>query len=139
MRRLLPPRAVLLLEFWTWIGCGAFLIWPDVYVLAAALVPSALAIPSTDSVVHGSRYALTPDRLIGRVESVHSSIALLIAPFGPLVTGILLDTVPDRVTVGFLTACGLALAVSATLSRSLRLAPDLSTLVKAEENQSPPV
>jgi hypothetical protein len=123
---------VLLLEFWMWTGCGVYLIWPNVYVLAVSMLPAALVIPSTDSVVHGSRYALTPDRLMGRVESVHSSIALLIAPFGPLVTGILLDTVPNRVTIGVLAATGLVLAVSSTLSPSLRLAPDLATLTKVE-------
>jgi MFS family permease len=132
VRRLLPPRAVLLLEFWMWTGCGAYLIWPSVYVLAVSMLPAALVIPSTDSVVHASRYALTPDRLIGRVESVHRSIALLIAPLGPLVTGILLDTASDRVAIGVLAAVGLTLAVSSTLSPSLRLAPDLATLTKAE-------
>jgi len=69
---------------------------------------------------------------MGRVESAHRSIALLIAPLGPLVTGILLDTVPDRVTIGVLAAFGLLLAVSSTLSPSLRLAPDLKTLTKAD-------
>jgi MFS family permease len=132
VRRLLPPRAVLLLEFWMWTGCGTYLIWPNVYVLAVSMLPAALVIPSTDSVVHGSRYALTPDRLMGRVESAHRSIALLIAPLGPLVTGILLDSAPDRVTVGVLAAVGLTLAVSSTLSPSLRHPPDLTTLAKVD-------
>src|SRR5207249_4270164 len=35
LRRLLPIRAVLLLELWTWVGCAFFLIWPSVYVLTA--------------------------------------------------------------------------------------------------------
>ena len=69
VRRALPVRAVLLLELWTWLGCTAFLVRPDVYVLTAAILPTALAIPSTDSVVHGYRLALTPDRLLGRAES----------------------------------------------------------------------
>jgi MFS family permease len=132
VRRALPPRVVILLEFWMYPICAVYLIWPDAYVLAAAMLPAALVIPSTDSVVHGSRYALTPDRLMGRVESVHSSIAMMIAPFGPLVAGILLDTVPDRVTIGFFAAVGLGLAVASTLSPSLRHPPDLATLTKAE-------
>jgi hypothetical protein len=33
VRRLLPVRAVLLLKLWTWLGCAAFLVWPNVYVL----------------------------------------------------------------------------------------------------------
>jgi predicted MFS family arabinose efflux permease len=127
-RRLLSVRAVLLLEFWTWIGCVAFVIWPSVYVLVAAIVPTALAIPSTNSVVHGYRIAMTPDRLIGRVESVHTTIALMIAPFGPLLAGILLDTAPDRVAIGVFAAAGLTLAVCATLSPALRSAPSLDDL-----------
>ncbi len=68
VRRRLPVRGVLLLELWTWTGCGLFLVWPNVYVLTASILPTALAIPSTDSVVHSYRYAMTPDRLLGRVE-----------------------------------------------------------------------
>jgi len=68
VRRRLPVRAVLLLELWTWVGCGLFLVWPNVYVLTASILPTALAIPSTDSVVHSYRFAMTPDRLIGRVD-----------------------------------------------------------------------
>ena len=45
VRRLLPVRGVLLLELWTWPGCALFLIWPNVYVLTASLLPTALAIP----------------------------------------------------------------------------------------------
>ena len=47
----------------------ALLVWPSVYVLVAGILPTALAIPSTDSVVHGYRIAMTPDRLLGRAES----------------------------------------------------------------------
>jgi MFS family permease len=55
VRRMLPVRAVLLLELWTWLGCALFLAWPSVYVLTAGILPTALAVPSTDSVVHGYR------------------------------------------------------------------------------------
>src|SRR5205823_2557442 len=46
VRRLLPVRAVLVLELWPWPGCAASLIWPNVYVLVAAILPTGLAIPS---------------------------------------------------------------------------------------------
>src|SRR5207248_10465058 len=51
-RRLFSVRTILLLELWTWTGTALFLIWPNVYVLTASLLPTMLAIPSTDSVVH---------------------------------------------------------------------------------------
>ena len=128
VRRLLPVRAVLLLELWTWLGCAAFLVWPSVYVLTAGLLPTALAIPSTDSVVHGYRIAMTPDRLLGRAESVRTTISLLIAPLGPLVAGVLLGAVSARATVAVFAAAGLVLAVWGTLSPSIRAAPALDQL-----------
>jgi hypothetical protein len=128
VRRVLPVRAVLLLELWTWLGCAAFLVRPDVYVLTAGILPTALAIPSTDSVVHGYRIAMTPDRLLGRAESVRSTISLLIAPLGPLAAGALLGAVSARATIAVFAAFGLVLAVWGTLSPSIRAAPSLDEL-----------
>jgi predicted MFS family arabinose efflux permease len=132
VRRLLTVRGVLLLELWTYIGCGFFLIWPNVYVLVAGLVPTALAIPSTSSLVHGYRIAMTPDRLLGRAESVRSAISLVIAPLGPLVAGVLLSVASPRVAVGFFVAAGLVLAVWGTLSPSIRTAPTLDEILDSQ-------
>ena len=132
VRRLLPVRGILLLELWTWLGCVLFLVDPSVYVLAASILPSALAIPSTDSVVHGYRIAMTPDRLLGRAESVRSTISLSIAPLGPLIAGILLATVSARLTIAFFTAFALLLALWGTLSPSIRAAPSLDELAEAQ-------
>jgi hypothetical protein len=133
VRRVLPVRAVLLLELWTWLGCAVFLVWPNVYVLTAGILPTALAIPSTDSVVHGYRIAMTPDRLLGRAESVRSLISLLIAPLGPLIAGVLLSTVSARATIAVFAVAGLALAVWGTLSPSIRTAPSLDELHELPE------
>jgi MFS family permease len=131
VRRLLPVRAVLVLELWTWLGCAVFLVWPNVYVLTAGLLPTALAIPSTDSVVHGYRIAMTPDRLLGRAESVRSMISLLITPLGPLSAGVLLSTASPRAAIAVFAASGLVLAVWGTLSPSIRAAPSLDDLSEA--------
>jgi MFS family permease len=130
VRRLLPVRGVLLLELWTWTGCGLFLLWPNVYVLTASILPTALAIPSTDSVVNSYQLAMTPDRLIGRVESVRSTIALLIAPLGPLTAGLLLDAVSERAAIAVFAALGLVLALWGTLSPAIRAAPSLDELAE---------
>jgi MFS family permease len=126
--RRLSVRAVLLLELWTWLGCGLFLLWPNVYVLTASALPTALAIPSTNSVVHGYRMAMTPDRLLGRVESIWRSISLLLTPLGPLVAGVLLDAVPARAAIGLFAAVALVLVVWGSLSPSIRAAPSLQEL-----------
>jgi hypothetical protein len=128
VRRLLPVRAVLLLELWMWLGCAVFLVWPSVFVLTAGLLPAALAIPSTDSVVRGYGIAMTPDRLLGRSESVRSVIALLIAPLGPLTAGVLLGVVSARATIAVFVAAAVVLAVWGTLSPSIRTAPALDEL-----------
>jgi MFS transporter len=130
VRRLLPVRGVLLLELWTWVACGAFLVWPNVYVLTASILPTALAIPSTDSVVKGYQLAMTPDRLLGRAESVRTTIGLLIAPLGPLAAGFLLGAVSERATIAVFAAFGLVLAVWGTLSPSIRAAPSLDELAE---------
>ena len=128
VRRLLPVRAVLLLELWTWIGCAGFVFWPNVYVLVICILPTALAIPSTDSVVHGYRIAMTPDRLLGRAESATNTIALLIVPLGPLVAGILLGAGSARAAIAVFAVAGLVLALWGTLSPSIRAAPSLDEL-----------
>jgi MFS family permease len=138
VRRLLPVRGVLLLELWTWVGCSLFLVWPNVYVLTASILPTALVIPSTDSVVHSYRYALTPDRLLGRVASVWATIGLVIAPLGPLAAGVLLDSASARATIAVFAAVGLVLALWGTLSPSIRSAPSLEELAKMDVHTPAP-
>lgn len=127
-RRAFSMRTIILLELWTGLGTAVFLLWPNVYVLTAAILPQALTLPVTDSVVVGYRVAVTPDELLGRVESVRSTISLLVAPLGPLVAGLLLSWVSVRSTIAFFTACGVALALWGTLSPSIRNAPSIDEL-----------
>jgi MFS family permease len=128
IRRALPVRAVFVLELWTWVGCAAFLVWPSVYVLAVCLLPTALVIPSTDSVVHGYRIAMTPDRLLGRAESAWTTFAIVISPLGPLITGVLITEVSARAAVGLCVAIALVLALWATFSSAIRDAPTVDDL-----------
>jgi MFS family permease len=127
-RRAFSMRTILCIELCTWLGSSIFLIWPNVYVLTAAILPQAIAMPVTDSAVTGYRVAITPDRLLGRSESVRSNIALLIAPLGPLTAGLLLANVSARATIGFFAAFALGLALWGLLSPSIRKAPSLDEL-----------
>jgi MFS family permease len=136
-RRLFGVRTILLLELWTWTGSVLFVIWPNVYVLAASTIPQALTIPSTDSVVHSYRIAITPDRLIGRVNGAASNISLAVAPLGPLVAGILLGAVSARAAVAVFAAAGLVLALWGTLSPSIRNAPSLDELREVPPEPAP--
>jgi hypothetical protein len=127
-RRLLPTRVLIVLEFWTWAGCGLFLAWPSVYVLAASMLPTALAIPTTDSVVWPYQLSLTPDRLIGRTQAAISSLTNATGALGPLAAGFLLANLSERATIGIFAAFGLAMALWGTLSPAIRAAPTLEEL-----------
>jgi MFS family permease len=128
LRRRLPPRVVIVLELWTWAGCGVFLIYPSVYALAAGILPTALAVPTTDSVVMPYMLSLTPDRLVGRTQAAFSTVSQLVMPLGSLAAGLLLANVSERATIALFTAFGLALALWGTLSPAIRAAPSLSEL-----------
>lgn len=127
-RRHFRVRTILLLELWTGLGILAFVVWPNVYVLTAAFMVQGVTLPVTDSVVEGYRIAITPDRLLGRVETARSTISLLVAPLGPLVAGLLLTETSARATVAFIAAFTLTLALWGTLSPAIRNAPSLDEL-----------
>jgi MFS family permease len=127
-RRLLPTRVLIVLEFWTWAGCGLFVAWPSVYVLAASMLPTALAIPTTDSVVWPYQLSLTPDRLIGRTQAAISSLTNATGALGPLAAGFLLANVSARATIAVFASFGVAMAVWGTVSPAIRAAPSLEEL-----------
>jgi hypothetical protein len=127
-RRVFSVRTILLLELWTWPAVWAFVIWPNVYVLAAWSLLFGIAAPVTDSVVVGYRLAMTPGRLVGRVESVRTTISLVASPLGPLLAGWLLEATSPRPTVAAFAVGGLVLALWGTLSPALRSAPSLAEL-----------
>jgi hypothetical protein len=124
----LSVRAVLLLEVWAWLGCALFLVWPTALALTIGLVPVGLVIPSTDSLVHGYRIAMTPDRLLGRSESVRSAIALSIGSLAPLIAGLLLQHTTASWTIAFFAAWALGLALWGTLSSGLRAYPQATPI-----------
>ena len=74
------------------------------------------------------RVALTPEHLLSRVESVRTTIALVIAPLGPLVAGFLLAHTSARATVAMFGLGGLVLLAWGLLSPGLRNAPRLDEL-----------
>jgi MFS family permease len=121
-RKLLSVRTILLLELWAWPATWAFVIWPHAWVLGIWALMFGIAAPISDSVVVGYRLAMTPNRLVGRVESVRTTISLVASPLGPLLAGWLLEATSARPTVAIFAAGGLALLLWGTLSASIRAA-----------------
>ena len=125
LRRFLPMRAILLSEFWMALVYVAFLVWPNVYVLAVAFSLHAFCFPNTDSAVAAYSYTLIPDRLLGRAMAAANTLRAATAPLGPLAAGLLLTHFSPRISVALLAAPVVVAAVLGTLSASLR---DLPTL-----------
>jgi MFS family permease len=119
-RRRLSPRAIMLLELYLGLGTIAYVLVPSVWVLAGAILPQAVALPITDSVVVSRRLQLTPDRLLGRVEAVRVTIARGAAPAGPLVAGLLLASISSRATVAVFAAIAVVLLAWGLLTPALR-------------------
>jgi MFS family permease len=136
VRRVVPARGILLLEFWCWLGPLAFVVHPSVWILMASMLPGGFAIPNSDSVVESYRFAITPDRILGRVESARTTVAVALAPLGPLATGFMLEHVAARWTIAALTLFSVALAVWGTLSPAIRDTPSLDRLEELRAQQA---
>ncbi len=136
IRRFLSLRTILLSEFWASFGILAFVIWPNVYVLAGALAAQAFCFPNTDAALASYRFAITPDRLTSRVTTAASNIAVVAMPLGPLIAGLMLDSVSVRVTVLVLTASSMVAAIVGTASRSIRSLPALEEVVAADPKRN---
>lgn len=126
LRRVFPMRLILLSEFWMGLVYGAFLLYPNVYVLAAASALHAFWFPNTDSAMAAYSLALIPDRLLGRTMAASNTLRAASAPLGPLVAGLLLAHASPRVAVLALAAPVVIAAALGTLSHALRDLPSLS-------------
>jgi hypothetical protein len=137
VRRLLSPRAILLSEFWASLALVSFLVWPSVYVLAAAFAFQAFFFANTDAAVRAYWYALTPDRLIARVPSAMGNMTVLALPLGPLAAGFLIESASPRAAIALFLAVVLVAAGAGTLSTSTRDVPALEEVDSAEPSAVP--
>jgi MFS family permease len=138
-RRRLSMRTILVTELWGGVAVVAFVVHPDIYVLLAGVLPQAFVMPISDTVLSAYRYAVTPDRLIGRVSSATTTIAIVSMPLGPLAAGFLLDAYSARAVIALFAAGTFAIAIWATLSPSMRHAPRLDDLTAAPPVEPLPV
>jgi MFS family permease len=125
LRRVFPMRAILLSEFWMALVYGAFLAYPNVWVLAAAVSLHAFWFPNTDSAMTAYSYVLIPDRLLGRAMAASNTLRAASAPLGPVIAGLLLAHTSPRLAVLALSAPVVIAAVAGTLSTAIRNLPPL--------------
>jgi MFS family permease len=126
LRRRFPMRAILLSEFWMALVYVAFIVYPNVYVLAVCISLHAFWFPNTDSAIQAYSYMLIPDRLLGRAMAASGTLRAASAPLGPLLAGLLLAHTSPQVAIAVLAAPVVIAAIIGTLSDSIRNLPSLS-------------
>jgi predicted MFS family arabinose efflux permease len=127
--RRVPAKFVIVGSLWLW----------AVYPLVLVTLPNALAIglvagtvsitgPIFNVVLSAYRYALVPDRLLGRVGSVVLLVAWGTIPLGSISAGFLLEGFGAVTSMLVLAGVSFAVAVGATVTRTVRNVPSVDEL-----------
>jgi MFS family permease len=124
VQRLVPPNVILIGALWWWVAqMVALALAPTVFLLGAVYTVGALMGPIFQTANAAYRYALTPDRLQGRVYGISRMIGWSTVPLGALLGGISLQTLGAVPTFAALATCLAIVAVASTASRQIRGAP----------------
>ncbi len=122
--RRLPPASVVIGESWVLAAAIALMLLAHSAIVLGLLLGAAeLMTPATNSIVSGTRVALTPDRLQGRVQAAATLVSFSCGWLGPLAVGVLLSSAGASATVLVLAGVALALAVWASTAPALRVIP----------------
>lgn len=114
----------------TWSSCAlvaAMALTGNGLVLGALAGACALLIPAANIGMLTVLALLTPDGLQGRANAATGFFAMLAAPFGPGLAGVLIDRVPSAVVFLSFAAVVLLLALATTFGRAVTAMPDLRT------------
>jgi MFS family permease len=118
-----------ILSAWVWaVSWLAFALAPNLLILGVAVALSFIIAPIFDTAQLSYRLIVTPDHLLGRVNSIFRLLTFGSQPLGVLVTGILIQWIgPVWAVVVLFVPQGLA-ALAATFYQPLRETPLLSTI-----------
>jgi predicted MFS family arabinose efflux permease len=123
VQRLVPPNVILLGALWWWVvQMVALALAPTVFLLGAVYTVGALMGPIYQTTNAAYRYALTPDRLQGRVYGVSRMIGWCTVPLGALLGGMSLQTLGAVPTFAALATCLATVAAATTASQQIRRA-----------------
>ena len=138
VQRTFSARIVLIGVLWLdAVGFAFFVVLPSAVAFGIDLALLALLSPPFNVVLTSYRYALVPDRLLGRTGSVARLVTWGSIPLGPLLGGFLVDAVDTRATLGILAGGMLVVAATAAALPSIRSAPDLRLLLAGVDEQTP--
>jgi predicted MFS family arabinose efflux permease len=124
VRRRLRGRALIAGGEWVFAAAVLMLLVAhDPLLIGLLMAVAELPAPVTNSQVSGSRVALTPAYLQGRVAAVAVVISMSLSWLGPLAVGIAFEHTGATATTLLLAGWVIVLAVSASLAPGLRHEP----------------
>jgi MFS family permease len=124
LRRRLAPRTALAAA-----ECLMAAVIPLLFLAHAALLiglivaACELPTPMANALVSGNRIAITPERLLGRVQAAAALLTMSFAWLGPLAVGFLFQHAGATATVAGVSAWALMLALASLLAPGLREGP----------------
>jgi predicted MFS family arabinose efflux permease len=119
--RTLSARALIVAGPWLAVGVLLMLLVVRNPLLIGLVVACAeFAAPATNAVVAGSRIAVAPDHLQGRIQAVATSTSMSLVWLGPLAVGFLFGGLGASATTLAAAGWALALALVATAAPSIR-------------------
>jgi MFS family permease len=134
VQRRVHAKVTIMTSFWVWAGLAAATpLLHSAYALGGMWAFGALFGPIFNVSFAVYRYALVPDRLLGRVGSVAQFVAWGAIPLGQLTAGLLLDQIGTRPTIFWLAGASAVVASLATVSPSIRHAPRVEELAAAAQ------
>jgi MFS family permease len=134
LQRHVAPPVILIGSIWLWaVGTAVLVLVANPLVLGALAGVQAFVGPPWNVVVGSYRYALVPDRLLGRVQSAGALVSWGTIPLGALAAGFLLEALGARPTFLVLAGIFVVVAVGATSARTIRQAPPLTRSSRAAD------
>jgi MFS family permease len=121
LRRALSARALLITG--PWVGVCVvltLLVLHNAILFGLSLACVESLAPATNAVVAGSRIAIAPDHLQGRIQAVSTATSMALVWFGPLAVGFLFDRLGPVGTTLAVAGWALGLALLATGAPSIR-------------------
>jgi predicted MFS family arabinose efflux permease len=127
--RRVPAKFVIIGSLWLWAVYPLALVGlTDVVVIGIVAGFVNVFGPIFNVVLSAYRYALVPDRLLGRVGSVILLVAWGTIPLGAISAGFLLEQFGAVMSMLVLAGVSFAVALGATLTRTVRNVPPVEEL-----------
>ncbi len=127
--RRVDSRHIVIGSLWLWAaGAGVLALVREPLAIGVVIALASFPLIWWNVVLASYRYALVPDRLLGRVQSAGRLIAWSTIPVGALVGGLLAEALGGRASIVVLAASGAVVALAATVTPAIRHAPRLEEL-----------